>query len=371
MVLAIALAVVIPGSAVAMEPPPSQVSGLVWFDSNKNGVRDDGEPGVPGVAVIIRDAQGQQVGTATTDAVGTYATPVPGGGFTVCFGLSGAYADYVFTSVADGCAPGGPTVDAGVVSPPNKLGGAVWADLNKNGVQERGEPWIRDVTVVVTDGRGNQLGTATTDAGGRYQVENLPDGTFTVCFGLSTLPDAYADNLITRPNAGDDIADSDVDQTTGCTAPVNLGPENRENLTVDAGTVAPVNRLGDYVWIDGNRDGIQQPGEPGVLGVTVILRFERVEVARTTTNANGRYLFATMPDGMYQVCVDLTALPAAVASYTVTLARAGDNTALDSDADQAGCTPSTPLGVGNRANFGLDTGLVAVPVSPDGSGSQG
>jgi hypothetical protein len=254
-------------------------------------------------------------------------------------------------------------VDAGLISPPNKLGGAVWADANRNGLQDSGELWIPGVTVVVKDGRGNQIGAATTDAAGRYRVDNLPDGTFTVCFGMSTLPDAYADNLVTKPNAGDDVLDSDADQTTGCTTPVNLGPDNRENLTMDAGTVAPTNRLGDYVWIDGNRNGIQEAGEPGVLGVTVALRAGGVDVARTTTNANGRYLFATMPDGVYRVCFDLGALPAAVADYTVTQANAGGGADpdVDSDADPTGCTPATTLGVGSRANFGLDVGLVAVP----------
>src|SRR6266536_3509289 len=110
--LAIMLAAVMSGSAVAMEPP-NQVTGLVWLDSNKNGVR------------------------------------APAGAVTVCFGLKGAYADYVFTNPANGCAAGGATVDAGIASPPNRLGGAVWFDGNRNGVQDSGEPWIPGVTVVV------------------------------------------------------------------------------------------------------------------------------------------------------------------------------------------------------------------------------
>src|SRR5439155_26603693 len=99
-----------------------------------------------------------------------------------------------------------------------------------------------------------------------------------------------------------------------------------------------------------------------------------VEVARTTTNGSGRYLFATMPDGDYRVCFDLGALPAPVANYTVTQAKAGQDATSDSDADATGCTPTTTLGVGRRADFGLDAGLVAVPnwvrVPPGGSASQ-
>jgi hypothetical protein len=356
--LAVAGVLIMSGNAVAAQPPATQVVGLVWLDSNKNGAQDVGEPGVRGVAVSVRDGKGQQVGSANTGADGYYALAAPNGTFTVCFGLSGTYADYVFTQLAAECTAGGSRVDAGIVSPPNTLGGAVWADVNSNGVQDAGEPWIPGVTVVVEDAGANPIGAATTDANGRYRVDNLPDGTFTVCFGMSTLPDSYADNLITRPNAGDDLVDSDADQRTGCTAPVNLGPDNRENLTVDAGTVAPSNRIGDLVWLDGNRNGVQDAGEPGVLGVTEVLQSGGTEIARTATNASGRYLFGNVPDGAYRVCVDLATLPAEVAHYPVTLANVGTDD-LDSDADQSGCTQQTTVGVGRRADRTLDIGLVA------------
>jgi SdrD B-like domain len=364
-ILAIALAIGMVGSATAMQPPPGQVSGVVWLDGNKNGVQDTGEPGVPGVAVVVRDSGGQPVGSATTDATGRYAAPAPGAGFAVCFGLPEAYADFLFTQ-GSGCVSGKPSVDAGIVSPPNRLGGAVWADLNKNGVRDGDEPQVPGVSVVVMDGNARPIGSATTGADGRYRVNNLPDGTFIVCFGMSTLPDAYADNLITRPNAAGDDLDSDADQVTGCTAPVNLGLGNRENLTVDAGTVAPSNRIGDFVWIDGDRNGVQDPGEPGVLGVTVVLKAAGIEAGRTTTNASGRYLFDNVPDGSYRVCVDLAALPAEVAHFAATEPDVGTD-GTDSDADPAGCTPRTTVGVGRRADRTLDVGLIP----PGGSASQG
>ncbi len=95
-----------------------------------------------------------------------------------------------------------------------------------------------------------------------------------------------------------------------------------------------------------------------MLGVTVLLQAGGAEVARTTTNASGRYLFDNVPDGSYRVCVDLAALPAGVAHYAPTEPGAGTDD-LDSDADQAGCTPETTVGVGRRADRTLDIGLVA------------
>jgi hypothetical protein len=225
--LAIALAVVIPGSALAGEPPPSQVSGLVWLDSNKNGVPDPGEPGLPGVAVVVRDGAGQQAGAVRTDAGGRYTATAPAGTFAVCFGLPDVYADYLFTA-GNGCVPGAAVVNAGIVAPPNKVAGTVWVDMNKDGLRDDGEPRVAGVTLFILEGTGRVVGRATTGPDGRYEVSNLPDGTFMVCFAV---------NEVTRPNAGEDDLDSDANPATGCTSPLNLGLGNRENLTVDAGLI--------------------------------------------------------------------------------------------------------------------------------------
>jgi hypothetical protein len=55
--------------------PPSQVSGLVYVDQDKDGVADDNEPRLSGVTVLIvgTTASGASFGTtATTDAGGIY-----------------------------------------------------------------------------------------------------------------------------------------------------------------------------------------------------------------------------------------------------------------------------------------------------------
>jgi len=59
----------------ACEPEPVPLSSLgsrVWCDTNGNGIQDEGEPGVAGVAVKLLDAQGQLVASTTTDAQGAY-----------------------------------------------------------------------------------------------------------------------------------------------------------------------------------------------------------------------------------------------------------------------------------------------------------
>jgi hypothetical protein len=71
---------------------------------------------------------------------------------------------------------------------------------------------------------------------------------------------------------------------------------------------APVS-LGDRVWWDEDEDGLQDPGEPGIAGVTVRLYdADGVLVATTVTDADGRYLFTSAdglrPDVAYTVRFD-------------------------------------------------------------------
>ena len=59
--------------------------------------------------------------------------------------------------------------------------------------------------------------------------------------------------------------------------------------------------IGNFVWSDADGDGLQDPGEPGIGGVTVDLMgpgpdgilgtADDVAVASTTTAADGSYLF--------------------------------------------------------------------------------
>jgi hypothetical protein len=363
-------------------PPVNRLGDFVWIDTNGDGLQAEGEPGVPGVPVVVKNAEGTQVSTTTTDADGKYLFEgLPDGAYQVCFdikALPAAVADFTLTTQntgddaadsdadpATGCTEPVTlgvgsreilTLDAGLVAPPNRLGDLVWVDTNRDGLQDDGEPGVPGVPVVVKNGDGTQVGTTTTDADGKYVFENLPDGTYQVCFDLKTLPADYAGYLPTKPNAGDDTKDSDADPATGCTESVTLGVGKRENLTLDAG-IRPPNRLGDLVWVDTNRNGLQDSGEPGVPGMTVVLRSGNDEVARTTTDPNGNYLFDKLPDGDFVVCFDRGTLPADYAGYLLTKPNAGDD-AADSDADPATwCTPPATLSADHPEDLTLDAGI--------------
>jgi hypothetical protein len=66
------------GQVVDLGPTPmfgwfGTMMGSVFYDTNKNGFRDQGEPGMSDVSVNMRFADGSPYATQTTDDVGNYA----------------------------------------------------------------------------------------------------------------------------------------------------------------------------------------------------------------------------------------------------------------------------------------------------------
>ncbi|MEK7253504.1 MAG: SdrD B-like domain-containing protein, partial [Bacteroidota bacterium] len=152
---------------------------------------------------------------------------------------------------------------------PSKIGNFIWNDLNQNGIQEAGEPGIAGVSVqlIGTTGTGNSVNMSTiSDASGYYYFDGLEHGFYQCAYSL--LPNY----LFTAQNIGSDAYDSDVNPNTGSTGQFLLGISYYDQ-NWDCGMIAldeKVN-IGDYVWLDFNHDGIQDPTEAGVEGFQVRL----------------------------------------------------------------------------------------------------
>ncbi|HOX04494.1 MAG TPA: SdrD B-like domain-containing protein [Candidatus Paceibacterota bacterium] len=82
-----------------------------------------------------------------------------------------------------------------------------------------------------------------------------------------------------------------------------LGPAPDACVNVGGGSI------GDTIWRDWDGDGIQDPGEEGIPGVTVNLYAAdgTTLLATTVTDANGFYEFKGLTDGTYVVKVDTSA----------------------------------------------------------------
>jgi hypothetical protein len=90
-----------PTSTPASTAPPNWATA--WLDTNGNGQQDNGEAGVAGVKVTLLDANGNAVGSTTTDANGNYLfTGLRPGTYSVQFDKTTLPAGYSFTTANTG-----------------------------------------------------------------------------------------------------------------------------------------------------------------------------------------------------------------------------------------------------------------------------
>jgi hypothetical protein len=73
-------------------------------------------------------------------------------------------------------------------------------------------------------------------------------------------------------------------------------------------TPTPAGRIHGLIWLDLNRNGLAEPGEPGVAGVTIWLDHALAEITpvegglgQAQSQMNGVYEFANLTQGRYHV----------------------------------------------------------------------
>jgi len=274
------------------------IGDFVWHDIDGDGIQDPNEPGISGVEITLTLPDGTTITTAT-DADGGYLfDELDPGTYTVTvgdgpdnMGLTTGDTDTVELG------PGEQYEDADFGFDYASLGDYVWFDDNANGVQDADEQGVDGVVVNLLDGDGNFITSTTTDDGGFYLFDELAPGDYIVEF------EAPVDGAPTTQGGGDDQnnTDSNADPVTGQTAIITLDA-GEDDLTIDAG-YTPLGSIGDYVWLDDNADGVQDPGEEGIAGVIVTLTFPDGTTETTTTDADGLYIFEGLEAGDYVVTV--------------------------------------------------------------------
>jgi len=81
-----------------------------------------------------------------------------------------------------------------------------------------------------------------------------------------------------------DSTDSDINPDDGKSETITIKDAN--NTTLDGGIYKPTYCMGDYIWYDSNKNGIQDSNENGVNGVKITLNETG---AITTTDSSGKY----------------------------------------------------------------------------------
>ncbi|HIS47009.1 MAG TPA: hypothetical protein IAB46_05525 [Candidatus Scybalocola faecigallinarum] len=352
----------------------------VWIDANKNGVQDESESGLNGVTVNLYRLESSDDSiesltpyrtqiTAHNDTAGKDGyycfTDLPKGLYVVEFDISDAIktgytTNYSFTQANAGSSGADSdakhdrnsgvmytdvirlyaddmTWDAGVTVY-SALGGYVFDDRDYDNTQSIHIPLpgtIVDLYTVGDDGALSDEPVASTVVGedGRYLFDRLEAGRYRIHF-------QYPENYISvEAGVGDAEHDSEVayfdDETLngGFTDIIEL-PADTADLTHDAGAYL-LSAIGDYVWIDANRDGIQDGDEAPVYGIIVTLQQRKGDgewetVSTSVTDENGHYKFTGVKssdvyDAEYRVVFNISPLVSRTRPYQ------GEDTALDSN----------------------------------------
>jgi len=224
------------------------------------------------------------------------------------------------------------------------IGDFVWEDINRNGIQEDGEPGLQGVIVKLYDTATDQLlAEVTSDEDGRYVFEGVPPGLYYI---RMSPPAGYSVTLVGQ---GLSATNSDIG-FNGKTASFEL-EANMIEFGVDGGFFRR-GSIGNYVWLDINGDGIQQIDELPLPNMRVeLLQPDGELLASTITDENGAYNFTNLPPAEYYVSIVLPD------GYGYAPYKATFDTSIDSDIDpMTGRTELLQL-ISNERKTDIDIGL--------------
>ncbi|NJM41639.1 MAG: hypothetical protein HC853_13210 [Anaerolineae bacterium] len=275
--------------------PTAFVSGRAWVDADRDGIRDGVElAGVAGVTITLLDASGNVVSSTTTAANGQYTfTNIAIGNYTISETQPAGYGSST-PNVLNVNVPLAGSVNNDFGETQSSLSGSVYYDRDANDALSAGDPRIAGVTMTLTgtDVAGNLITrTTTTDASGNYTFTNLLSGTYSV---RETQPISYTDGADTVGSTGGGLVLTDTIAA----------------VTLDAGEDATGYNFGERgfevrgtVWVDLDKDGVLDGGEPGRLGGVQIQLVDGSGnvIGSATTDASGNYTITNVLPGTYSI----------------------------------------------------------------------
>lgn len=192
---------------------------------------------------------------------------------------------------------------------PVSVSGTVFFDTDNNGAQNLpADAGINSVVINLTgtDDLGNPVNLSTTTAAnGTFSFTGLRPGTYTLI--EPTQPPGTINGITTAGTVGAVSSGTATPVTTPASAITNInlltpGSASINNLF---GEVATNSSISGRIWLDMNNDGVVDPGETGIAGVTV--RLTGTDIAGNpvsvdvVTDASGNYSFTDLAPGTYEV----------------------------------------------------------------------
>ena len=372
----------------------ADLGNKVWIDANKDGIKQRPESGFSGIVInLYKDTNkdgkpdGKIFKTDTTDKGGYYrfnaidpdinyvleviapdgyefsannsesnsvkndfdSDIIPATGFSKTIDVKKGRYFYWYDAALHAI---GPITNGN----PARVGDKIWLDSNKDGIKQRPESGLADITLNLwLDTTNNnkpdkKIATTKTNRQGNYEFSNLnPALSYFVEIELES---GYSISNKHNPKASGKDWDSDFNSNR-FTDKLDLVPDKFNYWSADAGiykgtTPASKIEIASYAWIDYNNDGIRQTAEEyGSLGTVLNLWQDTnndgkadKKIATTKTSFRGYYHFTNLDSSKsYFVEVELPS------GYKLAQKHnpAAPNGKVDSDFNQNGFTDKLVL----------------------------
>ena len=267
---------------------PVDWQAQLFYDENNNGTRDENEPAASGrtVEMYLRDTL---IGTYTTDENGiahfdqiipaTYTLRIP------------LHEREVLQGTDDGLC----TMDSASLQLPllqyAVIEGSVWClDGSENGISGVNITLMQD---------GAAASEAVTDENGAFTFENLLAGDYQL---QAQLPECY---LFARSQDAADRNSYIISRNDGSLLYGQITLTMGQVMDdADIG-IGGMGAIGDTAWIDENKNGMQDIGEPLLPGVKIELYQYGELIASTQTDIYGRYSMKGLYPGVYEMHVTM------------------------------------------------------------------
>jgi len=255
------------------------VEGRICYDEDHDGVCSPDEPPLPKVPVVLSNGA-----RTVTDERGRYRFERLKPGFYHLEAVESVVREYgrpstVLLASFELPIRGSEDRDFGVMRS-CRIQGHVINDLDMNGQIDDGEPLFAGPLVAASGAAGDfqaRVGHA-----GTFSLM-VPCGDYRVSVDSSSLPAMH--QLVTDE-------DVEVSATLADTPTIKM-------------MVNAVRTIAGDVFVDGNRNGRKDPGEPIVAGATV-----RAGAVSGPTDESGAFLLRRLPAGEHRLVVDELTLPA-------------------------------------------------------------
>jgi hypothetical protein len=266
------------------QPAPGSIQGIKWHDLDGDGVKDDGEPGLPGVTIYADlndstwDAKTDQNGHYKFDNLPPgrhFISEVVPEGFQQTFPAGDGHV--VDLSPGDNVSG----TNFGNWQPPlGAIHGSMWHDLDGDGIRDNREPAVAQGKVLII-GEDGKSQSGQTDEDGNYWFMDLLPGKYRV---VQRLPAGWQQTF---------------PRDEGHTITLAAGQEVHG---VDFGRWQPsAGSIHGQKFEDLNGNGQKDPNEPGLASWVIYLVDEPGYVRWTLSDENGNYWFKDVLPGMVKV----------------------------------------------------------------------